>query len=363
MSANPFVRLNNVTRRFDGGGGVENLSIDIAEGSFTVLLGPSGCGKSTTLRLIAGLETPDGGGIEIGGRDVTAAGPSERGLSMVFQSYALFPHLDVAENITFGLRVRGMARKQRERRLADALALTGLDGLADRKPGQLSGGQRQRVALARAIVADHPLCLMDEPLSNLDAKLRHSVRQEIRALQRRLGMTVVYVTHDQTEAMGMADQIVLLQKGRVEHMGPPAELYERPKTAFTASFVGSPAMTLLPASILPASEIPAKADPAELDLGLRAEDLVLLPEGAGSLAATVLSSEFLGAETYVYLAVEGAAPLIARLPGRDERLPGTQVSLGWSPASSHWFDRQTGKRMALPTRSNTSELVSQPSAG
>ncbi|WP_313603234.1 ABC transporter ATP-binding protein [Rhizobium sp.] len=362
MSAQPFVRLKNVTRTFDGGGGVDNLSIDIAKGSFTVLLGPSGCGKSTTLRLIAGLETPDRGRIEIGGRDVTAAGPSERGLSMVFQSYALFPHLDVAENVVFGLRVRGVARKERDKRLAEALALTGLEGLGDRKPGQLSGGQRQRVALARAIVADHPLCLMDEPLSNLDAKLRHSVRQEIRALQRRLGMTVVYVTHDQTEAMGMADQIVLLQKGRVEHMGPPAELYEQPATAFTASFIGSPAMTLIPAAALPRQFLPSSARVSELQLGLRAEDIELMPEGRGPLAATVVSSEFLGAETYVYLAVDGAPPLIARLPGRDERAAGQRVSLGWSPASPHWFDRESGKRIALSPDQASPELVSQPAA-
>ena len=346
MMSGSFIRLLDVTRTFDTGGGVNRLSIDIAEGGFTVLLGPSGCGKSTTLRLIAGLETPDSGRIEIGGRDVTFAPPSGRGLSMVFQSYALFPHLDVAENIIFGLKVRGMGRAERERRLADALSITGLDGLAERKPAQLSGGQRQRVALARAIVADHPLCLMDEPLSNLDAKLRHSVRQEIRALQRRLGMTVVYVTHDQTEAMGMADQVVLLNRGRVEQLGPPADLYLRPATAFTASFVGSPAMTLLPGSALQA--LAARDDmPADLPgllLGLRAEDLVLEPEGQGLLPATVLYCEYLGAETYVYLSVEGAEPIVARLPGRQEQEPGTCLSLAWRAGAAHWFDRDSGRR-------------------
>ncbi|NTS33403.1 ABC transporter ATP-binding protein [Phyllobacterium sp. BT25] len=360
MTGQPFVRLKNITRRFDGGGGVNSLSIDIPEGGFTVLLGPSGCGKSTTLRLIAGLEPPDSGRIEIGGRDVTALGPSERGLTMVFQSYALFPHLNVAENIVFGLRVRGMAKKEREARLAEALDLTGLNGYADRKAAQLSGGQRQRVALARAIVARQPLCLMDEPLSNLDAKLRHSVRQEIRSLQRRLGMTLVYVTHDQTEAMGMADQIVLLNQGRVEHMGPPAELYERPASAFTASFIGSPAMTLLPADILPfnlqaAGILPAGLNAKSLQLGVRAEDFILLPEGSGRLPATVVFSEFLGAETYVYLAVDGAEQVIARLPGRNEKAPGTRLSLNWSPASANWFDRESGR--CLP---NTLQLVSQP---
>ncbi|MBV2183967.1 MAG: ABC transporter ATP-binding protein [Rhizobium sp.] len=347
MSAKPFVRLDNVTRLFAGGGGVDRLSIDIPQGGFTVLLGPSGCGKSTTLRLIAGLEIPDGGRIEIGGRDVTALSPAERGLSMVFQSYALFPHLDVAENIIFGLKVRGMARAEREKRLADALALTGLEGLGDRKPGQLSGGQRQRVALARAIVADHPLCLMDEPLSNLDAKLRHSVRQDIRALQRRLKMTVVYVTHDQTEAMGMADQVILMRQGRVEHMGPPADLYETPATAFTAGFVGSPPMTLLPAALLPPATRPGGLAAEGLMLGLRGEAIRLLPEGAGLLAATVISSEFLGAETFVYLQVDGAETLTARLPGRDERAPGTRLSLSWALEAAHWFDRDDGRRLAI----------------
>lgn len=348
MSGRAFIRLDGVTRIFDGGGGVEDLSVDIPEGNFTVLLGPSGCGKSTTLRLIAGLETPDKGRIEIGGRDVTALPPAQRGLSMVFQSYALFPHLDVAENIVFGLKVRGMPRAERERRLADALSLTGLDGLADRKPAHLSGGQRQRVALARAIVADHPLCLMDEPLSNLDAKLRHSVRQEIRALQRRLGMTVVYVTHDQTEAMGMADRVILMRQGRVEHMGPPADLYETPATAFTAGFVGSPPMTILPATILPEAALPDSFAIDDLMLGLRGEAIRLLPEGEGILPATVLSSEFLGAETFVYLAVEGSAPLTARLTGRDERAPGTRLSLSWAGDAAHWFDRESGKRLAIP---------------
>jgi sn-glycerol 3-phosphate transport system ATP-binding protein len=350
MSARPFIRLADVTRLFNTGGGVDKLSIDIPESSFTVLLGPSGCGKSTTLRLIAGLETPDAGRVEINGRDVTMTPPSGRGLSMVFQSYALFPHLNVAENIVFGLRVRRMGKAERERRLADAVSITGLEGLATRKPSQLSGGQRQRVALARAIVADHPLCLMDEPLSNLDAKLRHSVRQEIRGLQRRLGMTVVYVTHDQTEAMGMADQVILLNRGKVEQSGPPAELYEKPATAFSASFVGSPAMMLLPGSILPQSlladrsSVPAR-NLSGLQLGLRAEDLLLHPEGRGPVSATVASSEFLGAETYVYLAVDGAELVVARLQGRNEIPAGTRLSFSWRPDAAHWFDRATGQRV------------------
>ncbi|MBB6307373.1 ABC transporter ATP-binding protein [Xanthobacter tagetidis] len=343
-----FVRLDGVTRLFPGGGGVADLSIAVPCGGFTVLLGPSGCGKSTTLRLIAGLETPDRGRVEIGGRDVTALAPSARGLSVVFQSYALFPHLSVEENIVFGLKVRRVPRAERGRKLAEALALTGLDGLGARRPAQLSGGQRQRVALARAIVADHPLCLMDEPLSNLDAKLRHAVRQDIRALQRRLGMTVIYVTHDQTEAMGMADQVILMRDGRVEQQGAPAALYERPASLFAAGFVGTPPMTLLPAALVPLPPPPGHA-PARLVAGVRAEALCLAAPSAGLLPATVEASEFLGAETFVYLRLAGGAQngaqVIARLPGRNEPAPGAAVSLGWDPAATHWFERDSGRRV------------------
>ncbi|MEA4836900.1 MAG: ABC transporter ATP-binding protein [Rhodospirillaceae bacterium] len=341
-----FIRLDGVRRIFQGGGGIDDLSIDIPQGSFTVLLGPSGCGKSTTLRLIAGLETPDRGRIYIKGRDVTALPPSERGLSMVFQSYALFPHLSVAENIVFGLKVRRVPRTVREQKLAEALALTGLDGLESRKPAQLSGGQRQRVALARSVVAGHPLCLMDEPLSNLDAKLRHGVRQEIRALQRRLGMTVIYVTHDQTEAMGMADRIVLLNRGRLEQMGPPADLYERPASVFAAGFVGSPPMTMIPADRLPPRARPGVTNADRLLLGLHGEAIRIVTPGEGLLPARIVASEFLGAETFLYLDADGAGPITARIPGRADFTPGTGVHLGWNACSAHWFDRDNGQRLS-----------------
>lgn len=339
-----FVRLDHVTRTFPGGGGVEDLSLVVPRGSFTVLLGPSGCGKSTTLRLIAGLETPDRGRVEIGGRDVTALPPAARGLSVVFQSYALFPHLTVAENIVFGLKVRRVPRAERDRKLKEALHLTGLETYEDRRPAALSGGQRQRVALARAIVADHPLCLMDEPLSNLDAKLRHAVRQDIRALQRRLGMTVIYVTHDQTEAMGMADQVILLRNGRIEQQGTPADLYMTPATAFAAGFVGTPPMALIPAPrLLP--EVPAER---HLMAGVRAEDLRVGPAGAGRLAAHVTAAEFLGAETFLYLALAGGEDLVARVPGRFEPAPGTPVSLDWEPGAVHLFEWDSGRRVPSP---------------
>jgi sn-glycerol 3-phosphate transport system ATP-binding protein len=245
MTTTPFVKLDGVGKRWNGQLGVEGISLDIPEGSFTALLGPSGCGKSTTLRLLAGLELPDEGKIVIDGKDVTTSAASDRNLSMVFQSYALFPHLSVAENVVFGLKVRRVPKKERLEKLHRALEITGLLGLEDRKPGELSGGQRQRVALARAIVAGQRLCLMDEPLSNLDAKLRNAVRKDIKKLQRDLGITVVYVTHDQTEAMSMADTVVLMKDGHIQQVGAPEDLYSRPNNTFVAEFVGAPPMALL----------------------------------------------------------------------------------------------------------------------
>src|SRR5436190_2804088 len=208
------IELEHVVKTWGVARAVDDISIKADEGSLLVLLGPSGCGKSTTLRLIAGLEQPDSGTVRIGGIDVTALTPAERKIAMVFQSYALFPHLSVAENIVFGLRVRGVSRAERDSRLQRVSDIVGLSRLLERKPSQLSGGQRQRVALGRAIIAEARVCLMDEPLANLDAKVRHEMRTEIRALQQRLGMTMVYVTHDQTEAMTMADRVVLMRDGR-----------------------------------------------------------------------------------------------------------------------------------------------------
>src|SRR3954451_6991202 len=239
------IRLDRVVKSWGAARAVDGISLEAEAGSLLVLLGPSGCGKSTTLRLIAGLETPDSGVIEIGDRDVTNETPARRGTAMVFQSYALFPHLSVAENIIFGLKVRRVPRAERDTRLKRAAGMLGLEKLLDRKPSQLSGGQQQRVALGRAIVAEKPVCLMDEPLSNLDAQLRGEMRREIRALQRRLGITMVYVTHDQTEAMTMADRVVLLRAGRIEQNGAPVNLYEDPANTFVARFIGTPPMNLL----------------------------------------------------------------------------------------------------------------------
>ncbi|MDQ2081662.1 ABC transporter ATP-binding protein [Xanthobacteraceae bacterium Astr-EGSB] len=344
MSDAAFIRLDGVSKGWGGSVGARELSLSVPQGAFLVLLGPSGCGKSTTLRLIAGLETPDAGRVLIDGRDVTHATPAERRLSMVFQSYALFPHLSVAENIVFGLEVRRVPRAERMERLERALELTGLAGYERRRPGELSGGQRQRVALARAVVADHPLCLMDEPLSNLDAKLRHSVRQDIRALQRRLGMTVVYVTHDQTEAMTMADIVVLMRDGRIEQAGTPAQLYKFPASVFAAGFVGSPPMSLLPGEALPRP--PGLAlDPGAVTLGLRPECVRVVAPERGMITGVVRESEFLGAETFMVAVTPGGSLLTARVPGDPGITAGVTVGLAWDWADLHVFDRATHRRL------------------
>ena len=243
------IAVENVSKHWTTADGqvraVDAISFALEPGTLNVLLGPSGCGKSTTLRLIAGLETTDGGRIMIGDRDVTKLPPARRNIAMVFQSYALFPHLSVAENILFGLRVRRTTAAECDARLAKVADLLGLSALLARKPSQLSGGQQQRVALGRAIINEAPVCLMDEPLSNLDAQLRAEMRLEIRALQRKLGITMVYVTHDQVEAMSMADRVILLNAGRIEQNGTPVDLYERPANTFVARFIGTPPMNLL----------------------------------------------------------------------------------------------------------------------
>ncbi|HET6238615.1 MAG TPA: ABC transporter ATP-binding protein [Acetobacteraceae bacterium] len=342
------VRLVGVSRRWGQTIALDRISLDVAPGSFTVLLGPSGCGKSTCLRIIAGLETASEGRVEIGGRDVTHLPPAARGVAMVFQSYALFPHLTVRENILFGLKARRVAKDERSRRLDRAAQLLGINRLLDRRPSQLSGGQQQRVALGRAIVAEAPVCLMDEPLSNLDAQLRAEMRREILALQRRLGITMLYVTHDQTEAMSMADQIVLLRDGHVEQDAPPASIYARPATEFAARFIGTPPMNLFPLSpngsglVITGSEGPVLAPYVDAPVlgGIRPENLRLTDTG---IAARVLDAEYLGADTVLACAV-GEARLLARLAGRVMLQPGEMVCLG-SDAAVHLFDAASGARI------------------
>jgi sn-glycerol 3-phosphate transport system ATP-binding protein len=328
--------LEGVTKRFGGVAAVDGVSLRAEKGRFVVLLGPSGCGKSTLLRLIAGLEEVSAGKIFIEGRDVTALDPTKRKLSMVFQSYALFPHLTVAENIVFGLKVRRLPAAKRAERLRRVADLVGLTERLHHKPQELSGGQRQRVALARAIVSENPICLMDEPLSNLDAQLRQEMRAEIRALQRRLNMTVIYVTHDQVEAMSMADHVILLRAGKIEQAGTPAELYAKPASTFAARFIGTPAMNLVPLEAVQPGEGAGRT------LGIRPEHIRLLANGGG-VAAIVESAEYHGADTIVTTRV-GEASLLVRAEGEVALAPGSQVRLGWEPGAVHIFDADNGRR-------------------
>ena len=344
------IELEKVSKSWGDVQAVDQVSFTAPAGELLVVLGPSGCGKSTVLRLIAGLETVSAGAIRIEGKDVTGLPPAKRNLSMVFQSYALFPHLSVAENLVFGLKVRKLAAAERQRRLERAMELLGLQGLLLRKPAELSGGQRQRVALGRAIVSEAPVCLMDEPLSNLDAKLRHEMRREIRTLQQRLGITMIYVTHDQVEAMTMADKIVLLNAGRVEQFAPPEELYARPATVFAAGFIGTPPMNLLPldnADVLRwayanlAGSLP-QGVLAGLIVGVRPEKISLADAG---LAADVLSLEYLGADSLVACRI-GACELIVRQSGRVKLAAGDRIHMTWPQAESHFFEARSGRRHA-----------------
>jgi sn-glycerol 3-phosphate transport system ATP-binding protein len=345
------ISVRGVSKAWGAAHAVDGVSFEAAAGSLVVLLGPSGCGKSTTLRLIAGLEPVSAGRIWIGGEDVTDRPPARRQIAMVFQSYALFPHLTVAENIVFGLRVRRVAAAERARRLASVAELLGLERLLDRKPAQLSGGQQQRVALGRAIIAEKPVCLMDEPLSNLDAQLRVEMRREIRTLQQKLGITMVYVTHDQTEAMTMADQVVLLREGRVEQDAHPGDLYARPATAFAARFIGTPPMNLLRLADGPRGAVVRGTDgPAVLEgpgegrlLGVRPEAVALAE--TGGLAARVTAVEYLGADSIVACAV-GTESMAVRAPGRVELAEGKPVQLCWPPEARHVFDAGSGARLA-----------------
>jgi sn-glycerol 3-phosphate transport system ATP-binding protein len=295
------------------------------------------------LRLIAGLESASAGAVRIADRDVTALPPAKRGVAMVFQNYALFPHLSVAENILFGLKVRDVPRAERDARLKRAAAILGLEPLLARKPSQLSGGQQQRVALGRAIVAETRVCLMDEPLSNLDAQLRVEMRREIRALQRRLGMTMLYVTHDQVEAMTMADQVVLMRGGRIEQDAAPAALYEKPATIFAARFVGTPPMNVMPATLVSEAAAPTPQGRARdtLALGVRPEAARLAAEG---VVATVAAVEYLGADTLIETRI-GNEPFIVRVAGRAGATAGETVRVAWEAAATHWFDLSSNCRI------------------
>ena len=328
---------------------VDHVSFSVPSGSLTVLLGPSGCGKSTTLRLIAGLETVSGGTIHIGGEDVTEQPAASRNISMVFQSYALFPHLNIAENILFGLKVRRTGRDECDRRLKKTAELLGITELLARRPSEISGGQQQRVALGRAIISERPICLMDEPLSNLDAKLRHEMRIELRALQQKLGITMVYVTHDQAEAISMADQVVLMNKGRLEQIAPPEIIYEKPATLFAARFIGTPPMNIIKLKksgarlVMDGTDAAVKAAKAGdgLMLGLRPEEISLVEDGG--YEATVRTGEYLGADTLLDCII-GSNVITARTAHVHPPDPGTKIRLDWPQHAQHFFDEASGRR-------------------
>ncbi|WP_299534779.1 ABC transporter ATP-binding protein [uncultured Herbaspirillum sp.] len=344
------ISLQGVGKHWGDAQAVRNIDFEVQSGQFTVLLGPSGCGKSTTLRLIAGLDKPSSGSIHIGGRDVTQLPPAQRKISMVFQSYALFPHLTVRDNILFGVRVRKEPRAGYETRLKRVTDILGLAHLLERRPAQLSGGQQQRVALGRAIIADAPVCLMDEPLSNLDAQLRQEMRREIRALQQQLNMTMIYVTHDQTEAMSMADQVILLREGRIEQDAAPADLYAQPATAFAARFIGTPPMNLLPLdthaeglTISGSEVILRELGQAPLQLGLRPEHIRLASASDASVPAVVETVEYFGADTIIGARI-GTASLLVRAPGQHRISAGEPVHLAWDARDQYFFDRDSGLR-------------------
>ena len=315
---------------------VQDLDLEIKDGEFLVLVGPSGCGKSTTLRALAGLEEVDSGHLLIDGRDVTGVEPGDRDIAMVFQNYALYPHLSVAKNMGFALKLAKMPAKQIDDRVNNAAEMLGLQEFLDRKPKDLSGGQRQRVAMGRAIVRDPKVFLMDEPLSNLDAKLRVQTRAELAALQRRLGTTTVYVTHDQVEAMTMGDRVAVLKDGILQQVAPPRELYAEPVNEFVAGFIGSPSMNLFPGE--------------GVTLGVRPEamrvlrDAEELPAGWSLKEGTVDLVEELGSESYVYATAEGVR-LVARLGDREVPERGERLLLSFDPGAAHRFDPQTGDRL------------------
>ncbi|TQR84366.1 ABC transporter ATP-binding protein [Mycobacterium hodleri] len=355
-STTSAVEIAGLTKTYDDHAVVDDLTLTLPDGSLTVLVGPSGCGKSTTLRIVAGLETADGGTVSIGGRDVTAESPRTRDVAMVFQNYALYPHLSVAANIAFPLRNNGVAKDEATRRAREAADRVGITALLDRKPRQLSGGQQQRVAIARALVRTPKVFLFDEPLSNLDAKLRVELRSEIRRLQQDSGITALYVTHDQEEAMTIADQLVVLDAGTIAQVGTPEELYRRPANTFVAGFIGSPSMNLLDGTVRAGTfegdgvrfAAPG-ADAAAVTLGVRPEDMLVAPAEHGN--GTVEIVELLGPR-YVFIVTAGAHRLTAVVEaatvagwGRTPT-PGDAVTVDVRPDRVHLFDETSGRRLA-----------------
>jgi sn-glycerol 3-phosphate transport system ATP-binding protein/multiple sugar transport system ATP-binding protein len=359
------VTIRGIEKHFGQTRVLSGVDIDVPDGGFAVLVGPSGCGKSTLLRLIAGLEEADAGSIRFDDKEVTRLPPRERDIAMVFQSYALYPHLTVRENLAFGLELRKTAKDEIQKRIDEASEMLGLAQLLERYPRQLSGGQRQRVAMGRAIVRRAQVFLFDEPLSNLDAALRAQVRVDIRKLHDRIGATSVYVTHDQVEAMTLADRIFVLNKGRVEQSGPPLEVYARPSTRFVAAFLGSPAMNFVEAElverdgqwVVSASGVSVRPSPRALGkapragpvvLGLRPHDVAAPDElgasSAGEIRAKVDVVEALGTESFAHCTLAGEA-FVARLPGAARPARGSELVLSVEADHVHVFDRDHGRAL------------------
>jgi multiple sugar transport system ATP-binding protein len=338
------VTWHGVRKDYDEVPALRGIDLAAAEGELLAVLGPSGSGKTTLLRVTAGLESLTAGTVSIGDRDVTRVAPGRRNVAMVFQSYALFPHLDVAENIGFGLEAREVPRRERRARVAEAARVVGCSDLLGRRPAELSGGERQRVALARALVRDPDVFLLDEPLSNLDAQLRAQMRAEIRDLQRRLAATMVYVTHDQVEALTLGDRVAVLQAGGLHQVGTPDEVFEQPANRFVASFVGTPTMNFLPAR-LDGGELHLAGEAAQgraVEVGIRPERVRLGGDGALS---EVRSVEPAGSEAFVHVQAHGTT-VIARVPSGERPRVGETVPVELHPRDFHVFDAETGVRLA-----------------
>ena len=355
--------LRNVLKRYGALEVIHGANLEVEDGEFVVFVGPSGCGKSTLLRMIAGLEDISGGDIVIGGRTVSDADPADRGIAMVFQSYALYPHMTVAENLSFGLRMNGNPKADTQKRVNRAAEILQINELMQRRPKQLSGGQRQRVAIGRAIVREPQVFLFDEPLSNLDAELRVQMRVEISRLHKQLGTTMIYVTHDQTEAMTLADKIVVLRAGNIEQVGAPLDLYDDPANRFVAGFVGSPKMNFLDATIIgsgaesvtlsldsdPAVRLtlPVKArlnDGARVSLGIRPEHFTDAGQGDADLTVHVDVAEHLGNTSYVYARAQGGEQLIIERPESRDVGNRDRLTVGLSARKAFLFDSK-GERL------------------
>ncbi|WJS06008.1 ABC transporter ATP-binding protein [Roseibium aggregatum] len=348
------LKIEGLCKRYGQVEVLKNIDLDIKDGEFVVFVGPSGCGKSTLLRMICGLDEVSAGQLLIDGEKVNDVPSSKRGIAMVFQSYALYPHMNVAQNMGYALRLAGEDKALITARVKQAAEILKIDHLLDRKPRQLSGGQRQRVAIGRAIVREPKIFLFDEPLSNLDAALRVDMRMEFARLKERLGTTMIYVTHDQVEAMTLADKIVVLQDGVVEQVGSPIDLYERPVNRFVAGFIGSPKMNFVPVKpgldgyVLPGGLLKVSAEAGDVsEIGIRPEHLRLGTDGDGVFTGTVETTEHLGSDTFAIVQLEGQPrPIMVRLPGERRLDHRSQVSVTFDLASVYAFD-QAGKSVAL----------------